>query len=65
MHAKALRELEAALGDWTAPSSWMAKGRDEMAKWNAQLDELQAPSNAHVPSYAQVIKVIQGQCQNQ
>ena len=54
-----LRELEAALGDWTAPSSWMAKGRDEMAKWNAQLDELQAPSNAHVPSYAQVIKVIQ------
>ena len=54
-----LRELEAALGDWTAPSSWMAKGRDEMAKWNAQLDELQAPSNAHLPSYAQVIKVIQ------
>ena len=54
-----LRELEAALGDWTAPSSWMAKGRDEMAKWNTQLDELQAPSNAHVPSYAQVIKVIQ------
>ena len=56
---ESLRELEAALGDWTAPSSWMAKGRDEMAKWNAQLDELQAPSNAHVPSYAQVIKVIQ------
>lgn len=56
---ESLRELEAALCDWTAPSSWMAKGRDEMAKWNAQLDELQAPSNAHVPSYAQVIKVIQ------
>jgi len=56
---ESLHELEAALGDWTAPSSWMAKGRDEMAKWNAQLDELQAPSNAHVPSYAQVIKVIQ------
>lgn len=54
-----LRELEAALGDWTAPNSWMAKGRDEMAKWNTQLDELQSPSNAHVPSYAQVIKVIQ------
>ena len=54
-----LHELEAALGHWTAPSSWMAKGRDEMAKWNAQLDELQAPSNTHVPSYAQVIKVIQ------
>ena len=56
---ESLRELEEALGDWTAPSGWMAKGRDEMAKWNALLDELQAPSNAHVPSYAQVIKVIQ------
>lgn len=54
-----MRELDSGLGDWRAPASWMDKGREEMVKWNALIDEHQAPTNALVPSYAQVIKVIQ------
>lgn len=54
-----MRELDGGLGDWSAPASWMDKGREEMAKWNLLIDEHQAPTNALVPSYAQVIKVIQ------
>ena len=54
-----VREFDSGLGDWRAPVSWMEKGREEMAKWNTLIDEHQAPTNAEVPSYAQVIKVIQ------
>ena len=54
-----MRELDSGLGDWRAPASWMDKGREEMANWNTLIDEHQAPTNAVVPSYAQVIKVIQ------
>ena len=54
-----MRELDDGLEDWSAPASWMDKGREEMAKWNSLIDEHQAPTNALVPSYAQVIKVIQ------
>ncbi len=54
-----MREFDSGLGDWRAPVSWMEKGREEMAKWNTLIDEHQAPTNAEVPSYAQVIKVIQ------
>ena len=54
-----MRELDDGLEDWSAPASWMDKGREEMAKWNSMIDEHQAPTNALVPSYAQVIKVIQ------
>jgi 3D-(3,5/4)-trihydroxycyclohexane-1,2-dione acylhydrolase (decyclizing) len=53
-----MRELDSELGDWSAPASWMDKGREEMAKWNTLIDEHQAPTNALAPSYAQVIKVI-------
>ena len=56
---EAMREFDTGLGDWRAPVSWMEKGREEMAKWNKLIDEHQAPTNAEVPSYAQVIKVIQ------
>ena len=54
-----MREFDSGLGDWRAPASWMDRGREEMAKWNTLIDEHQAPTNAIVPSYAQVIKVIQ------
>ena len=54
-----MREFDSGLGDWRAPASWMDRGREEMAKWNTLIDEHQAPTNAVVPSYAQVIKVIQ------
>ena len=51
-------DLDEGLGDWRAPEDWMERGRAEFAKWNALLDGLQAPTNAPVPTYAQVVGVV-------
>jgi 3D-(3,5/4)-trihydroxycyclohexane-1,2-dione acylhydrolase (decyclizing) len=51
-------ELDAALGDWAVDPGWMEKGRSEFAAWNETLDELQKVTNAPVPSYAQVVGVV-------
>jgi len=53
-----IKELNLALTDWSAPEIWMEKGREEMATWNAIIDEKQKPTNAILPSYAQIIKII-------
>lgn len=53
-----IEELDAALGDWKAGEGWTGKGRSEFAKWNALLDELQKPTNDPVPTYAQVVGVV-------
>ncbi|MEZ5667876.1 MAG: thiamine pyrophosphate-dependent enzyme [Alphaproteobacteria bacterium] len=57
-----LTELSAGLGDWKAPDAWIAKGKDEYAKWNATVDKVCAPTNAEVPSYAQVVGAINRLC---
>ena len=54
-----IKEIEAELVDWSAPKAWMAKGVEEMKTWNKLLDEKQKPTNAILPSYAQIIKVVQ------
>ena len=54
-----IHEIESGLGDWCAPKSWIAKGRDEMKVWDSLLDEKQKPTNAILPSYAQIIRVVQ------
>lgn len=51
-------ELDAALGDWKAPGDWTAKARDLMAEWDALVDDYQKPTNAEVPTYAQVIATV-------
>ena len=51
-------ELEQALAGWTADPAWMARGRQAFAAWNETLDAVQAPTNEPVPSYAQVIGVV-------
>ncbi|WP_300586848.1 3D-(3,5/4)-trihydroxycyclohexane-1,2-dione acylhydrolase (decyclizing) [Marivita sp.] len=53
-----LTELDAALGDWTADPTQMQMAQQLYADWNAFLDAGQAQSNAPVPSYAQVIGVV-------
>lgn len=53
-----MKELNLALTDWSAPEGWMEKGRKEMAAWNAIIDEKQKPTNAILPSYAQIIKIV-------
>lgn len=55
---EALEELDAALGDWAAEAAWTEKGRTEFAAWNQLLDEHQKPTNAPVPTYAQVVAVV-------
>jgi len=55
---EALGELDAALGDWSADAAWMEKGRAAFAEWNALIDERQTPTNAPVPSYAQVVGAV-------
>ncbi|HEX4767083.1 MAG TPA: 3D-(3,5/4)-trihydroxycyclohexane-1,2-dione acylhydrolase (decyclizing) [Lichenihabitans sp.] len=51
-------ELDAALAGWQADRAWMEKGRKAFAVWNATLDGLQKPTNDPVPTYAQVVGVV-------
>ncbi|TPM17154.1 3D-(3,5/4)-trihydroxycyclohexane-1,2-dione acylhydrolase (decyclizing) [Mesorhizobium sp. B2-3-5] len=53
-----LNEVGAALEEWQAPKEWTEKGRVEFAKWNKALDGYQQPTNQPVPSYAQVIGIV-------
>jgi 3D-(3,5/4)-trihydroxycyclohexane-1,2-dione acylhydrolase (decyclizing) len=55
---ESLAELDAALGDWRAGPEWMARGQALFADWNRLLDEHQRPSNAPVPTYAQVVGLV-------
>lgn len=55
---EAVTELDAGLEDWKADAAWMDKGRAEMAAWNQIVDEHQKPTNATVPTYAQVVSVV-------
>ncbi len=57
-----LKELSAVLGDWRAPEAWAQRGRSEYASWNKVLDHHTGPTNAEVPSYAQVIGAINRVC---
>ena len=53
-----LEELAAALKGWNVASAWTQHGKDEFAKWNAALDGYQKPTNAPVPTYAQVVGIV-------
>lgn len=52
-----LNELSAGLGEWHAPQSWSAKAKSEYAAWLSEIDKATAPTNAELPSYAQVVGV--------
>lgn len=51
-------ELDDRLGDWRAPPSRLAQAAELFAEWNALLDKHHAPSNAPVPTYAQVVATV-------
>jgi 3D-(3,5/4)-trihydroxycyclohexane-1,2-dione acylhydrolase (decyclizing) len=53
-----LQALKGALAGWTAPADWTAKARDLAAKWNARVAQTTAPSNAALPSDAQVLGAV-------
>ncbi len=53
-----IAELDAALGDWAVDPSLLAQGKALFADWNRLLDQHQTPDNAPVPTYAQVVGVL-------
>ena len=53
-----LSDLDAAMGDWTCDPTRMTEAQTLYANWNTMLDAGQAPTDAPVPSYAQVIAVV-------
>ena len=58
---RGLEDVDAALGGWHADPAWLARARDEYARWNAYLDEAAAaPTPGGAPSYAAVIRAVNG-----
>jgi 3D-(3,5/4)-trihydroxycyclohexane-1,2-dione acylhydrolase (decyclizing) len=55
---ESVEELAAALTGWKAPAAWTKKGKSEMAQWNAAIDSYQKPTNAAIPTYAQIVGVV-------
>ncbi len=53
-----VNELDAGLGDYRADGAWTDKARSEFATWNQLLDDHQKPTNAVVPTYAQVVGIV-------
>jgi 3D-(3,5/4)-trihydroxycyclohexane-1,2-dione acylhydrolase (decyclizing) len=53
-----VKDLDKALGDWVTPTARMDQAQTWYKEWNELLDAGQSPTNQEVPSYAQVIGVI-------
>lgn len=53
-----VEELSAALGSWKADAALMDRSKTLFAAWNALLDKHQAPTNAPLPTYAQVVHAV-------
>ena len=55
---ESVEELDAALGAWKAPTGHMAHAKALFKDWDKLLDDHQTPTNAPVPTYAQVVNVV-------
>ncbi len=51
-------DLDVALKDWRCDPSHLKNAKALFAEWDALLDRHQTPTNAPIPTYAQVVKVI-------
>ena len=51
-------EMDAGLGDWSAPAVHLPHAKALFAEWDALLDIYQAPTNTPIPTYAQVVNVV-------
>lgn len=54
-----LKELEKAVGDWKAPASWTRSAMDGKSEWAEAAAKVTGPTNAALPSDAQVIGAVQ------
>jgi 3D-(3,5/4)-trihydroxycyclohexane-1,2-dione acylhydrolase (decyclizing) len=57
-HKKTIELKGSGIETWSAEKSWTIKGKSEFSNWNNLLTELQAPTNTTVPSYAQVVGLV-------
>jgi len=57
---EAVAELASAMKEWKAAHAWTAKGKQEFANWNVALDSYQKPTNEPVPTYAQIVGIVNG-----
>lgn len=55
---ESVEELVDGLKGWKADPAWTKKAKTLMAEWNAALDGYQKPTNSPIPSYAQVVGVV-------
>ncbi len=53
-----LDELDALLGDWHAPEGHLSRAKALFTEWDTLLDRHQTPTNTPVPTYAQVVGVV-------
>lgn len=53
-----IEELDAALGSWRVDPTHMARAQTLFREWDALLESLQAPGNAPVPTYAQIVQAV-------
>ena len=53
-----IRELDAAIGDWKVSAAYLEEAQALFREWDALLVEHQKQTNAPVPTYAQVVNVV-------
>src|SRR6516162_515103 len=53
-----ITELDAELAAWRVDPMHMARAQMRFKEWDALLESLQAPDNAAVPTYAQVVQAV-------
>ncbi|MGF1474870.1 MAG: 3D-(3,5/4)-trihydroxycyclohexane-1,2-dione acylhydrolase (decyclizing) [Geminicoccaceae bacterium] len=53
-----LEDLSAALGDYAGSKSWTEQATKDYAAWSAFIDQRSGPTNAEVPTYAQVVGAV-------
>jgi 3D-(3,5/4)-trihydroxycyclohexane-1,2-dione acylhydrolase (decyclizing) len=53
-----IEELAPAMDGWHTDPEWTHKAQTEFFTWDAMLDGFQRPTNAPVPTYAQVVGVV-------
>ena len=51
-------ELAENVSGWAVDPAWTERGRTEFAAWDQALDGFRKPTNAPVPTYAQVVGVV-------
>ena len=57
-----IEALDAALGDYQAPSEWLAGAQQHIAEWHAYLDSWKERDGNGSPAYAEVIQVVNDLC---